>query len=317
MFPIAAITRLRRSGLYCEHFLLAFHRRAVFSSSHPNRAQRALKSATESLFCVLFPSNCRICRSALTNISALPVCDECLQRIAPLDGVLCSVCGEKLPERYFEDEAGPRCVPCKHASPLFRKAVAYGAYDGTLRDLLHLFKYQHVRPAAALLGRLLNRAVAETELPKNLLVVPVSLFRGKQRSRGFNQAEDIARNFVRCWTGGSIQLEVSALIRTRDTASQTGLTRHQRRSNMRGAFAVPQPEKVSGRNILIVDDVMTTGTTAGECARVLLRAGANQVFVATVARAIKGVEGLLATAASGRSIGNQTSNDSRGTLGHA
>jgi len=238
--------------------------------------------------------------------------------MSPLDGVLCSACGEKLPERYFEDEAGPRCVPCQHAAPLFRKAVAYGAYDGALRDLLHLFKYQHVRSAAPLLGRLLSRAVAGMELPKNLLVVPVPLFRGKQRSRGFNQAEDIARNFMRCRTGGSIQLEVSALIRTRDTASQTGLTRHQRRSNMRGAFAVPQPEKVRGRNILIVDDVMTTGTTAGECTRVLLRAGANQVFVATIARAIKGVEGLLADAASERlTSGRSTRNDSRGTLGHA
>ncbi len=238
--------------------------------------------------------------------------------MSPLDGVLCSACGEKLPGRYFEDEAGPRCVPCQHAAPLFKKAVAYGAYDGSLRDLLHLFKYQHVRAAAPLLGRLLNLGLAGTELPGDLLVIPVPLFRGKQRIRGFNQAEDIARNFVRCRTGSSIQLETSALIRTRDTASQTGLTRHQRRSNMRGAFAVPQPEKVRGRNILIVDDVMTTGTTVGECTRVLLRAGANQVFVATVARAIKGVEGLLATAASSHSSSSHSPNDQgRGTLGHA
>jgi ComF family protein len=204
--------------------------------------------------------------------------------------------------------------------------VAYGAYDGALRDLLHLFKYQHVRSAAPLLGRLLNRAVARTELPENLLVVPVPLFRAKQRSRGFNQAEDIARNFARCRAGDSIQVETAALVRTRDTASQTGLARHQRRSNLRGAFAVPQLEKVCGRNILIVDDVMTTGTTAGECTRVLLRAGASQVFVATVARAIKGVEGLLATAANSRSANLSTSDrsssdhlssDSRGTLGHA
>jgi ComF family protein len=209
-------------------------------------------------------------------------------------------------------------VPCQHAAPLFKKAVAYGAYDGALRDLLHLFKYQHVRSAVPLLGRLLNLGLAGTELPGNVLVVPVPLFRAKQRSRGFNQAEDIARNFVRCQTGDGIQVETAALVRTRETASQTGLTRHQRRSNLRGAFAVPQPEKVRGRNILIVDDVMTTGTTAGECTRVLLRAGASQVFVATVARAIKGVESLLANAASDRSTSDHSSSDhSRGTLGHA
>jgi len=105
--------------------------------------------------------------------------------------------------------------------------------------------------------------------------------------RGFNQAEAIARAFLRFQTSGSIQLDTSILVRLRDTVSQTGLTRHQRRANVRGAFTVMDPAKVKGRSILIVDDVMTTGATAGECARVLRRAGAKEVFVATVARAIK------------------------------
>ena len=276
-----------------------FQRRAVFSSSsYPSRAQRAVKSATESLFSVLFPSSCRICRSLLTNISALPVCGECLEKMVALDGVLCSRCGEKLPGRYLEGEDGPLCPLCQRAAPHFRKAVAYGAYDGALRELLHLFKYQRVRSAAPLLGRLLDRALAGTELPVDLMVIPVPLSRAKQRSRGFNQAEEIARNFVRSRTGASIQVDTAALIRIRETASQTGLTRVQRRSNLRGAFAVADRDKVRGRDILIVDDVMTTGTTAGECARVLLKAGANQVFVATVARAIKEMERELANAAS-------------------
>jgi predicted amidophosphoribosyltransferase len=93
---------------------------------------------------------------------------------------------------------------------------------------------------------------------------------------------------------GSIQLDTASLSRTRETASQTGLTRHQRRANVRGAFAVIRPEKVRGRSILLVDDVMTTGTTVNECSRVLLRAGAKEVFVATVARATKEVDfGLI------------------------
>ena len=234
----------------------------------------------------------------LTNISALPVCGDCLGKMVALDGVLCSRCGEKLPGRYFEGDGGPLCALCQRATPYFRKAVAYGAYDGALRELLHLFKYQHVRSAAPLLGRLLDRALAATELPEGLIVVPVPLARAKERSRGFNQAEEIARSFVRCRTGASIQVDTAALIRIRETASQTGLTRLQRRSNLRGAFAVADRDKVRGRDILIVDDVMTTGTTAGECARVLRKAGANQVFVATVARAIKELEREPDTAAS-------------------
>ena len=109
----------------------------------------------------------------------------------------------------------------------------------------------------------------------------------RERERGFNQAEAIAAAFVRRQRSARIELNTVSLVRTRETASQTGLTRRQRRLNLRGAFAVVQPGPIQGRTILLVDDVMTTGTTAGECARVLLRAGAKQVFVATVARAIK------------------------------
>lgn len=176
---------------------------------------------------------------------------------------------------------------CRRVAPSFRRAVAYGAYDGVLRDLIHLLKYQRVHPVAPLLARYLVEATAPLSLPQSLLVVPVPLFRTKLRDRGFNQAEEIARAFVDRCRSRSIQLETSSLVRTRDTGSQTGLTRHQRRANMRGAFSVSRPERIAGRDILIVDDVMTTGTTAGECARVLLRSGAQQVFVATTARATR------------------------------
>ena len=186
---------------------------------------------------------------------------------------------------------------CRRAEPRFRRAVAYGAYEGALRDLVHLFKYQKIKPAGKLLGSLLNHAVSSMQLPDSLVVVPVPLWSGKRQARGFNQAEAIARAFLSFQPPGSIQLDTSILVRTRETASQTGLTRHQRRANVRGAFAVVSPEKVKGRGILIVDDVMTTGTTAGECARVLRRAGAKEVFVATVARATKEAGSALARAA--------------------
>ena len=130
------------------------------------------------------------------------------------------------------------------------------------------------------------------ELPDNLAVVPVPLWNAKRSTRGFNQAEEISRallkNFHPSRRGAArIQLNTTSLFRRRETASQTGLTRHQRRANVRGAFAVGRPEAVHGRTILLVDDVMTTGTTAAECSRVLLRAGAREVFVVTVARATK------------------------------
>ena len=233
-------------------------------------------------------------------MSSLPVCEPCLAQIVPLDGILCRVCGEKLFSSYTDGGEGALCGMCRRAHPHFRCAVAYGAYEGALRDVVHLFKYDGVRSAGKLLGKLLDQAAGAMALPDTVMVVPVPLWSGKRHARGFNQAEAIARTFLSFQSSSCIQLDTSVLVRTRETASQTGLTRHQRRANVRGAFAVVNPEKVKERSILVVDDVMTTGTTAGECARVLRRAGAKEVFVATVARATKEVGSVQAKAAAAR-----------------
>jgi ComF family protein len=155
------------------------------------------------------------------------------------------------------------------------------------------------------LARLVEQAIPRLGLPDFILVVPVPLWPGKRNTRGFNQAEEIARTLARSRTGTRIQLDTHSLVRQRDTASQTGLTRHQRRANVRGAFAVRRRDRVRGRSVLLIDDVMTTGTTAGECARVLLRAGAKEVFVATVARATREAAIGLHMAGAARAGGSQ------------
>jgi len=125
-------------------------------------------------------------------------------------------------------------------------------------------------------------------------VVPVPLYLRKQRQRGFNQAEMIAREALeQLRRPKRLELCPGVLLRCRETSSQIGLTRHQRRENLRGAFAVSDPTRIVKRDILLVDDVFTTGTTASECARVLLRAGAARVWVATVARTLKISSGLM------------------------
>jgi ComF family protein len=265
----------------------------------------AVKAASSSLFSILFPSDCRICRTPLTNVAALPVCEPCLAKIVPLEGPLCQICGEKLFYPNAEAEDVPLCPICKRVGAHFRRAAAYGAYEGALRDLIHLFKYDGIRPAGKILGGLLNQTVAAMALPESVFVVPVPLWSGRRAARGFNQAEAIARSFISVQRSSSIQLDTSILVRTRETASQTGLTRHQRRANVRGAFAVVKPARVKGRSILIVDDVMTTGVTAGECARVLRRAGAKEVYVATVARATKEAGSVMVMAASAQAGGPQ------------
>jgi ComF family protein len=251
------------------------------------------------LFCVLFPSDCRICGEPLLNISRLPVCPDCLAEIEPVQGRVCSVCGERVLSSYaFSDPDGlMRCPVCRRIERSFERAVAYGSYDGGLRELIHLLKYNGVRPAAGVLGRMLAEAIAELEPEFGddpVLVIPVPLYKGKRRERGFNQAEVVTRAALKILAKAKnaghesrLQLVPDLLQRIRDTRSQIGLTSHQRRENMRGAFAVPRAAEVTGRDVLIVDDVYTTGTTVSECARVLRRAGARRVWVATVARTLK------------------------------
>jgi len=249
-----------------------------------------------------------------------------MAQIHPLGGKVCGVCGERVYAAYALPGADGviRCPVCCRLAPPFARAVAYGSYEGGLRELIHLLKYGGVRPAANVLGRMLAEAIATLEsdfsqpgcaraefkqpevgrtqqtkfsqatpassnsADQTIAMIPVPLHRAKRRQRGFNQAELIARAALKLnAVPGRLVLCVNILERRRETNSQIGLTAHQRRENLRGAFAVASAEPIKGRQVLLVDDVLTTGTTASECARVLLHAGATRVWVATVARTLK------------------------------
>jgi len=207
----------------------------------------------------------------------------------PISGRLCAVCGERIFTPYGETPNGTAvCGECSMEAPPFVRAVAYGSYDGGLRELIHLLKYDRVRPAARVLGRMLAEVIEGfgSEFV-SAVVVPVPLHRSKLRQRGFNQAEEIARAALKTLSRSDLALAAGVLDRKRATDSQTGLSDHQRQENVRGAFVVASPELIKDRDVLLVDDVFTTGATVSECARLLRRRGADRVFVATVARVLK------------------------------
>jgi ComF family protein len=266
--------------------------------------------AAATLFFTFFPADCGICNAPIIKVSRIPVCKHCLDALHPLEGSYCAVCGAATNLPVHSAAAGAdrnradrnnnsddvRCLLCQRVDPPYERAVAYGSYEGELRDLIHLLKFEQVRPAAAILGRVLAGTVANLErgMPVGkIAVVPVPLYKRKQAQRGFNQAEMIAREAVKELSRPQrFELCAGILLRRRETASQIGLTSHQRRENMRGAFTVSEATGVVERgivkrDILLIDDVVTTGTTVSECARVLLRAGAARVWVATVARTLK------------------------------
>ncbi len=221
------------------------------------------------------------------------MCAECLAAIRPISGGTCVVCGERIFSPYAVSANGhePLCGLCRRIEPPFVRAIAYGSYEGGLRELIHLLKYEQVRPAANVLGRMLAEAVGELRPlfgDRPVYVVPVPLHPEKLRQREFNQSELIAQGALTSKSAhGRFILHNQVLARQRPTQSQIGLTRHQRRENIRGAFVVVRPEEIAGRQVLLVDDVFTTGTTVSECARILRRAGASKIWVATVARTLK------------------------------
>jgi competence protein ComFC len=185
-------------------------------------------------------------------------------------------------QNSFPLDAEGRCALCRSGLRGFDAAYSYGAYEGVLRELIHLYKYGKVRTLARPLSGLLLQALPRDEAFD--ATVPVPLYWRRRMQRGFNQAELLARGLARS-TGIPV---VKALGRVRPTPTQAGLSNSARRQNMARAF---RSRSVQGKRILLIDDVMTTGATAASCALALKQAGARRVALLTVARVDRRMEG--------------------------
>ena len=172
------------------------------------------------------------------------------------------------------------CAPCLSQPPTYDRVLSFSRYDGELRRLIHLLKYDRMRPLAEPLGERLGRL--DLGPGSADLVVAAPLHWRRRRERGFNQAELLARRAALAW---GLPFDAKGLRRTKATPPQAGLTRAERLVNVRGAFLAPRRVAIQGRRIVLIDDVMTTGATLDACARALKRAGAASVTAVTLARA--------------------------------
>ena len=190
------------------------------------------------------------------------------------------------------DSSVAECRPCREDELAFDGARSFGLYTGRLRHVVLRLKFAGDERLGVRLGELL--APTWDSLPQSAaiappLIIPVPLHPSRRRERGFNQSELLAAGLVRALAtqrgGAAPQVAKACLRRKRATPPQTGLSVSARRENLRGAFEVVNPHDVRGREIVLIDDVMTTGATLSACARALKRAGAARVMALALARA--------------------------------
>jgi len=238
-----------------------------------------MKTAFSWVFNLVFPEQCRACGRPLSELSRVPVCSSCLETVSPLSAdFFCVMCRTPFNTAFPLDEYG-RCALCRNGLQGFDAAYCYGAYEGVLRRLIHLFKYERIRPLVGPLSEYMAAALPREQ--RFDLIVPVPLHWQRLWQRGFNQSALLAEALSRrC----GIPLH-NALRRRKPTVPQAGLSASDRRSNVAGAFAPARRCQVFNRRVLLVDDVMTTGATIRACARTLKTAGAAYVAALTIARA--------------------------------
>jgi competence protein ComFC len=232
-------------------------------------------------------------------VTRVPVCRKCLRDPQPLIAeFFCVSCRTPFLNGFPLDADG-RCPLCRAGLRGFDAAYCFGSYEGTLRELVHLYKYGRIQTLSRPLADFLAAALPLDE--RFDAVTPVPLHWRKQWQRGFNQSELLAQAIARR-RGVPV---VRALRRVRFTQTQAGLSNTERRKNVAAAFQRRRAARtLAGRRVLLVDDVMTTGATAAACARVLKQAGAAGVVLLTVARVDRRLEsaGVQAVPSGGEQV---------------
>lgn len=235
---------------------------------------RALRALGGALLDFAVPPHCSLCKAPLEEHERV-VCEGCWSKVQVITGSHCAACGSP------SDESVPACTHCENRTPHFDRARILSPFDETIQGLIHQLKYRGKRSIGRRLGAMLGALIASDGGSGDLdMIVPVPLHPSRQKERGYNQSALVA-HAMEARLGVGVRTDLMA--RTRRTATQTKLNAAERAQNVAGAFEVRHPESVRGREILLVDDVLTTGATVNACSKVLLEAGAKRVCLAALA----------------------------------
>lgn len=224
-----------------------------------------------------FPAACILCKKNITVSADIHLCKECITLVKVVSTPLCTHCGVHFAgagKNHF-------CSSCLQSRPYFSKARSVLEYNAATAKIVHDFKYRGATIAFGTFQALQKQADAVNEIFSPDIVIPVPLHPQRLRDRGYNQAQLLAVLF---YADMKKSIDSSLLVRARWTSPQTGLSGKERRKNLSGAFSVKNSQRVDKKNIVLVDDVYTTGTTLNECAKTLKAHGAKDVQALTLAR---------------------------------
>lgn len=228
---------------------------------------------------LIYPRQCQMCGDTVGCQQFSFLCENCFEGAARLEPPWCNICA--LPF-YGKVDGDISCSNCSGRELHFDYARAVMRFQGVVRHAIHGFKYsRQTYWSQVLCAWLLRKMPFHLDFGDVDIVLPVPLHSVRERERGFNQAWVLFAPFMKRW---GIPVYRQALLRVRETETQAHLDREERMLNLQGAFRVPAPKLVFGKRVLLVDDVLTTGSTVSECGRVLREAGAVSVLVFTLAR---------------------------------
>ena len=239
-----------------------------------------LRAVINGLVDLIYPKKCLACSAKLDgDLRDIFVCAACNQAIKKNLPPFCVSCGRHLEKSAFAKNI---CPDCQRTKLDFDRAFSPCRYEGVIKELIHEFKYKGKDYLGAPLGKMMADFIREYQLPIDYLdyIVPIPLYRTRQREREFNQAKVLGDHIAKSFDK---KLLDSVLVRKRHTKAQADLEKNARLLNVMDSFAVKNETGIKDKNLLLIDDVLTTGATCSQAARVLKDSGAKVVFVLTLA----------------------------------
>ena len=231
---------------------------------------------------VIFPPKCLGCGEIFHPLTRQVFCPVCKEKIKFITDNLCPVCGTTFSDSPAKSHL---CGNCMENKTYFSCARAVVSYETIILHAIHQFKYGNNISVGALLASFMaDFSFPDVDFTDYSLIIPVPLHIKRLRQRGFNQSLILAQALAKKW---QIPVNFSLLKRHKFTLTQTGLNKTERKQNIKGVFEVSNKKKIAGKNVILVDDVYTTGATINECAKTLIKAGAQKVTVLTLARVLQ------------------------------